>query len=75
MIEPVAYRVDSKIYNNLIDAEYAVREIEHVRSSIGMGDGLIQKPVYIETLYTADKIQNKIELTKTEFELLAKVCR
>lgn len=75
MIEPVAYRVDSTIYNHLIDAEYAVREIEHLRSSIGMGDGLIPKPVYIEPLYTEDRLKNKIELTATEFELLAKVCR
>lgn len=39
----------------------------------------INKPVYfdgiIEPLYTADQPQNKIELTKDEFELLSKVCR
>lgn len=60
MIEPVAYRVDSTIYNYLIDAEYAVREIEHLRNSIGMGEVLIPKPACIEPLYTADQLQNKI---------------
>lgn len=75
MIEPVAYRVDNTIYNNLIDAEYAVREIEHLRNSIGIDNGLIIRSAIIEPLYTEDQLQNKIELTKTEFELLAKVCR
>lgn len=72
MTEPVAYRVDSTIYNYLIDAEYAVREIEHLRSSIGMDNGLIRRPVSIEPLYTADQLRPRVKMTQAEFDELEK---
>lgn len=68
MIEPVAYRVDGTIYNNINDAEFAVRETEHLRSSLGIDNGLIRKPVIIESLYTKDQLHPRVKMTQAEFD-------
>lgn len=68
MTEPVAYRVDGTIYNDIKDAEFAVREIEHLRSSLGMDNGLIRRPICIEPLYTADQLHPRVKMTQAEFD-------
>ncbi|MDY5164371.1 hypothetical protein RQW99_07475 [Leuconostoc falkenbergense] len=68
MTEPVAYRVDGTIYNNINDAEFAVRETEHLRKYLGIDNGLIKKPVYIELLYTAEQLHPRIKMTQGEFD-------
>ncbi|WP_273751521.1 hypothetical protein [Leuconostoc mesenteroides] len=68
MTEPVAYRVDGTIYNNINDAEFAVREIEHLRSSLGIDNGLIKKPVYIQPLYTDEQLHPRVKMTQAEFD-------
>ncbi|WP_273711538.1 hypothetical protein [Leuconostoc mesenteroides] len=70
MTDPVAYRVDGTIYNDIKDAEFAVREIEHLRSSLGIDNGLIKKPVYIQPLYTDEQLQPRIKMTQAEFDEL-----
>lgn len=61
MTEPVAYLVSQEPLS-------AVRWLSDIKP-IGIDDK------QITPLYTSEQLQNKIELTKTEFELLAKVCR
>ncbi len=70
MTEPVAYRVDGTIYNNINDAEFAIREIEHLRSSLGIDNGLIKKPVYIQPLYTDEQLHPRVKMTQAEFDEL-----
>ncbi|WP_273706680.1 hypothetical protein [Leuconostoc mesenteroides] len=70
MTEPVAYRVDGTIYNNIDEAEFAVREIEHLRSKLGMDKGLIRRPKYIEPLYTAEQLHPRVKMTQAEFETI-----
>ncbi|MCT3048617.1 hypothetical protein [Leuconostoc mesenteroides] len=70
MTEPVAYRVDGTIYNNINDAEFAVREIEHLRSSLGIDNGLIKKPIYIQPLYTDEQLHPRVKMTRAEFDEL-----
>ena len=61
MNEPVAYLVSQEPLS-------AVRWLSDVKP-IGIDDK------QITPLYTSEQLQNKIEMTTTEFELLAKVCR
>ncbi|WP_055307727.1 hypothetical protein [Leuconostoc lactis] len=68
MTEPVAYRVDGTIYNDIKDAEFAVREIEHLRSSLGIDNGLIRRPVIIESLYTSEQLHQRVKMTQAEFD-------
>ncbi|WP_273712421.1 hypothetical protein [Leuconostoc mesenteroides] len=70
MTEPVAYRVDGKIYNNIIDAKFAVREIENFRNALGIDNGLIRTPKYLETLYTAEQLHPRVKMTQAEFETI-----
>ena len=68
MTEPVAYRVDGTIYNDINEAESAVREIEHLRNTLGMDNGLIRRPKYIEPLYTAEQLHPRVKMTQAEFD-------
>ena len=68
MTEPVAYRVDGTFYNNLHDAEYAVREINHLRNTLKIDNGLIPKIVYIEPLYEEEQLHPRVKMTQAEFE-------
>ncbi|MCM6831238.1 hypothetical protein [Leuconostoc mesenteroides] len=68
MTEPVAYRVDGTIYNNINDAEFAVREIKHLRDMLEADNGLIRKLVYIEPLYTAEQLHPRVKMTQAEFD-------
>lgn len=42
---------------------------------VGYGNNKSNLSIKNIPLYTSDQLQNKIELTKDEFELMAKVCR
>lgn len=75
MNEPVAYRVDGTIYNNITDAEFAVRETEHLRKSLGIDNGLIPKPIYVEPLYTAEQLHPRVKMTQDEFNLFSEYNR
>lgn len=68
MTEPVAYRVDGTIYNNINDAEFAVREIKHLRDMLEADNGLIRKLVYIEPLYTSEQLRPRVKMTQAEFD-------
>ena len=70
MTEPVAYRVDGTIYNNINDAEFAVREIKHLRDMLEADNGLIRKLVYIEPLYTSEHLHPRVKMTQAEFDEL-----
>ncbi|MBZ1515976.1 hypothetical protein J3326_02085 [Leuconostoc mesenteroides] len=73
MTEPVAYRVDGTIYNDINEAESAVREIEHLRNTLGMDNGLIRRPKYIEPLYTAEDLHPRVKMTQAEFDEFKKL--
>ncbi|MFL2066981.1 hypothetical protein ACEN3O_01515 [Leuconostoc mesenteroides] len=73
MTEPVAYRVDGTIYNNINDAEFAVREIKHLRDMLEADNGLIRKLVYIEPLYTSEQLHPRVKMTQAEFDELKKL--
>ena len=68
MTEPVAYRVDGTIYNNIDEAKFAVRETEHLRNTLGIDKGLIRRPKYIEPLYTAEQLHPRVKMTQAEFD-------
>ncbi|MDG9745752.1 hypothetical protein [Leuconostoc falkenbergense] len=68
MTEPVAYRVDGTIYNNIDEAKFAVRETEHLRNILGIDKGLIRRPKYIEPLYTAEQLHPRVKMTQAEFD-------
>lgn len=70
MTEPVAYRVDGTIYNNIYEAESAVREIEHLRNAFEIDKGLIRRPKYIEPLYTSEQIHQRVKMTKKQYNRL-----
>ena len=68
MNEPVAYRVDGTLYNNLNDAEDAVIEINHLRKVINIDNGSIPRPIYIEPLYEEIKLHPRMKMTQAEFD-------
>ena len=68
MTEPVAYRVDGTLYNNLNDAEDAVIEINHLRKVINIDNGSIPRPIYIEPLYEEIKLHPRVKMTQAEFD-------
>lgn len=73
MTEPVAYRVNGTIYDDIKDAEFAVREIEHLRNTLKIDNGLIRKLVYIEPLYTSDQLHPLVKMTQAEFDEFKKL--
>lgn len=70
MTEPVAWRVDGTIYNDIKDAEYAVRETEHLRDILEADNGLMRKLVYIEPLYTSEQLHPRVKMTQKQYDRL-----